>query len=112
MISQTFIKRRIANTLTRQFSTKSVLVPVAGGSEEIETISVVDILRRAGAEVTLAKVEKDWKKKESGDLKCLLSRGITIMADKALTSADVQESRYDAIVLPGGLLGSLTMAKN
>ena len=89
MISQTLIKRSIVNSMTRRFSTKTVLVPVAGGSEEIETISVVDILRRAGAEVTLAKVEKDWKKKECGDLKCLLSRGVTIMADESLTSDNV-----------------------
>lgn len=35
---------------------KTVLVPVGDGCEEIETVSVVDILRRAGAEVTLASI--------------------------------------------------------
>jgi len=33
-------------------STKRVLVPVANGSEEIEAVSIIDTLRRAGAEVT------------------------------------------------------------
>jgi len=31
---------------------KKVLVPIANGSEEIETVSIIDTLRRAGAEVT------------------------------------------------------------
>ena len=35
----------------------TVLVPVADGSEEIETVSIVDTLVRAGAAVTMASVE-------------------------------------------------------
>ena len=37
---------------------KSVLVCVANGSEDIETVCPIDILRRAGANVTVAKVLK------------------------------------------------------
>ncbi len=40
---------------------KTVLVPVGDGCEEIETISIVNILRRAGAEVTLASIMKNEK---------------------------------------------------
>ena len=53
-----------------------VLVSVCTGSEEIETVSPVDVLRRAGADVVLA---------ASGDsLLVRLSRGITIQADRLL----------------------------
>ena len=33
---------------------KTVLVPVADGSEEMEAVTIVDVLRRAGAVVTIA----------------------------------------------------------
>lgn len=35
-----------------------VLVPVGDGCEEIETVSIVDVLRRAGATVTFASINK------------------------------------------------------
>jgi 4-methyl-5(b-hydroxyethyl)-thiazole monophosphate biosynthesis len=38
---------------------KTVLVPVSNGCEEIETVSIVDVLRRAGATVTLASIEQN-----------------------------------------------------
>jgi 4-methyl-5(b-hydroxyethyl)-thiazole monophosphate biosynthesis len=51
---------------------KKVLVPIADGSEEIEAVCIIDVLRRAGAEVTVASVEKD--------LQITASRGVRIMA--------------------------------
>ena len=50
---------------------KTVLVPIATGSEEIETTCIVDTLVRAGAEVTVASVEDE--------LVCVMSRGVKIM---------------------------------
>jgi putative intracellular protease/amidase len=38
---------------------KLVLVPIANGSEEIEVVTIVDTLVRAGASVTLATVESN-----------------------------------------------------
>jgi len=74
---------------------KTVLVPLAPGFEEIETITVVDILRRAGARVTLAGTEE-------GPLKG--SRGIHVLPDDQLDN--IQEKDFDMIVLPGGQLGT------
>lgn len=45
---------------SRAFSTRNtanVLVLVSDGSEEIETVTIVDVLRRAGALVELSKVD-------------------------------------------------------
>jgi 4-methyl-5(b-hydroxyethyl)-thiazole monophosphate biosynthesis len=38
-----------------------VLVPIANGSEEIETVTIIDTLVRAGAEVILASVETNLR---------------------------------------------------
>jgi len=74
---------------------KKILVAIAPGFEEIETITIVDILRRAGARVTLgATVE--------GVLKG--SRGIKIEPDELLDT--VLEKDFDLICLPGGQPGT------
>lgn len=80
---------------------KKVLVAVAPGFEEIETVTVVDILRRAGARVTLA-----------GTVEGVLegSRGIKIEPDELLHS--VAEQDYDLIYLPGGQPGTDNLKKD
>lgn len=70
--------------------TPNVLIPVANGSEEIEVVTVVDILRRAKANVMIASVEKS--------LQILASQGTKIVADKLLPAA--AETIYDIIILP------------
>lgn len=84
-------------------TTKNVLVAVANGSEEIETVCVVDILRRATAEVCLAKVDRN----PYGQLPLtnVMSRGVKVEAD-ALLDDKLLQSSFDAIVLPGGLGGA------
>ncbi|KAK4424197.1 protein DJ-1C [Sesamum alatum] len=79
-----------------------VLVPVANGSEEIEVVTIIDILRRAKANVTVASVEKS--------LQILASSGTKIVADK--TISDAANSVYDLIVLPGGTVGSERLHKS
>ena len=84
--------------------TKQALVPVADGSEEIEAVTIIDVLRRAGILVTVASVS------ESKDLKITASRGTHIVAD-----CDIQEcagKTWDLIALPGGVLGSEHLAKS
>ncbi|MDR4506863.1 MAG: DJ-1/PfpI family protein [Candidatus Brocadiaceae bacterium] len=75
--------------------TKKVLVPIADGCEEIETACIVDVLRRADADVTVASV---------GKLQVTASRGMKLVADKLLSEC-VQHT-YDLIVLPGGMPGA------
>jgi len=81
---------------------KKVLVVMAPGFEEIETITVVDILRRAGARVTLAATV-------SGDIQG--SRGVRVLPDATLDQLSDEEI-FDLIVLPGGQPGTDNLAKN
>lgn len=74
---------------------KKVLVPIADGVEEIEAVSIIDVLRRAGADVTVASVQ---------ELQATASRGVKLVADK-LISQCVGET-YDLIALPGGMPGA------
>src|SRR5471032_460709 len=76
----------------------SVLVCLAPGSEEIEAVTAIDLLVRAGAKVTTASVAGD------GALEITCSRGVRLLADAPLV--DVADNDYDAIVLPGGLQGA------
>lgn len=74
---------------------RKVLVILAQGCEEIEAVTVIDILRRAGIEVTSAGLD---------DLPVLASRGVMLLADTTLDLAQHQD--FDMIVLPGGQPGT------
>jgi len=74
---------------------KSVLVPIANGTEEIEAVAIIDVLRRAGADVTVASVD---------DLQVTASRGVRLQADCLI--ADCRLETYDLIALPGGMPGA------
>jgi DJ-1 family protein len=72
-----------------------VCVLVADGSEELETVAVVDVLRRAGAKVYLAGV--------AGARPVKASRGVALVPDGAWDAAAADG--FDALVIPGGLGG-------
>ena len=72
-----------------------VLVPLAQGCEEIEAVTVIDILRRAGIEVLSAGLDAH---------PVCASRGVMLIPDTTLESAMQQE--FDMIVLPGGQPGT------
>lgn len=74
---------------------KKVLVLFAEGSEELEAVTIVNILRRAGISVTLAGLE-------SGALRG--SRNVMLMPDSTLD--DVLDDDFDMVVLPGGQPGT------
>ena len=85
---------------------KRALVPVAFGSEEMETVIVVDVLRRAGTRVTLAAIGGEGPNETT--VTC--SRGVRLEADARLE--DVADERWDLIALPGGMPGAQNMAKD
>lgn len=74
---------------------KKVLLFFANGTEEIEALTVADILRRAGADVTLAGV---------GGKELTGSHNIRITAD--IDAAELTSFAYDMVVVPGGLPGT------
>ncbi len=76
----------------------SALVCLAPGSEETEAVTTIDILVRAGINVTTASVAGD------GALEIICSRGVRLLADTRLV--DVADQKFDVIVLPGGIKGA------
>ncbi|HEX4896038.1 MAG TPA: DJ-1 family glyoxalase III [Solimonas sp.] len=74
----------------------NVLVPVAHGSESLETVTLVNILRRGDIRVTVASIEDG--------LQVRGTRDIPLLADARL--ADLGAQDYDAIVVPGGEAGA------
>lgn len=75
--------------------TINVLVPIADGTEEIEAVTIIDVLRRADAQVTVASV---------GPLQVTASRGVKIVADCLID--DCINQMFDLVVLPGGIPGA------
>jgi protein deglycase len=75
--------------------TQRVLVPIADGTEEMEAVVIIDVLRRAGAQVTVASV---------GPLTVTASRGVKIVADIQIDAC--RDEAFDLIVLPGGIPGA------
>jgi 4-methyl-5(b-hydroxyethyl)-thiazole monophosphate biosynthesis len=83
---------------------KKIIVVLAEGFEEVEAVTPIDYLRRAGIEVTVAALGTE--RTVTG------SRGITLCADTTL--AEILKAKggepWDGIVLPGGLPGSDNLA--
>ncbi len=74
---------------------KTALIPVADGIEEIEAVTLVDVLRRGGVQVTVASV---------GALEVTGAHAIQLKADCLI--GDCTGHAYDLIALPGGLPGA------
>lgn len=72
-----------------------VLVPLAEGCEELEAVTIIDLLRRAGIEVVTASLH-------DAPVRC--SRGTVLVADQTLEA--VQHEDFDLLALPGGLPGA------
>lgn len=76
-----------------------VLIPLANGFEEIEAINIIDVLRRAKIEVSIASLDDKMGVKGAHD--------VTILCDMQIKDVNVDE--LDMIVLPGGWGGTLAL---
>lgn len=81
--------------LNTHISMSKVLIPLAEGCEELEAVTIIDILRRAGVEVVAAGLS-------AGPVRC--SRGTVILPDRLLD--EVLHEFFDMLVLPGGMPGA------
>ena len=79
-----------------------VAICMADGCEEIEGLTVVDVLRRGGMEIDMVSI--------SGDPYVTGSHNISFCADKLIS--EVNWAEYDGIVLPGGIPGTPNLLAN
>jgi protein deglycase len=79
-----------------------VLVPLAPGCEELESVTLIDILRRGGLTVVTASLDGKPVK---------ASRGVVLVADTTLETA-MTDAGFDMVVVPGGMGGSTALAKH
>lgn len=68
-----------------------VMVPVSNGFEEIELVTIVDILRRAGIDVIITGLKGSFVEG---------SHGLRIFVDRKIS--DVNAEEFDGVVIPGG----------
>ncbi len=73
----------------------TVLVPLAQGCEELEAVTIIDLLRRAGVTVVVAGLE-------AGPV--IASRGVVLLPEVTLDA--VLDRDFEMVVLPGGLGGA------
>jgi 4-methyl-5(b-hydroxyethyl)-thiazole monophosphate biosynthesis len=76
-----------------------VVVPLAPGFEEIETMAIVDVLRRGEVEVYLAGITEP---------PIVSARGVKVIPDISIDEV----TDYDAVVLPGGNPGYMNLASD
>ena len=77
------------------------LVPLAQGCEELEAVTITDLLTRAGIDVTTAGLDNQ---------PVVASRGMKLLPDTTIDK--VVNNTYDLIVLPGGLPGADHLSGN
>lgn len=80
---------------------KKIVLFAAEGFEEIEALSVVDVLRRAGVQCDICSLKDEY---------ITGSHGITIKSDINLDNGEFR--KYDGLVLPGGMPGAENLRNN
>ncbi len=79
---------------------KKVFVVICDGFEDIETITPIDVLRRAGAELSVVSENDEVRS----------ARGLRVHSEMSLTKALELSADCDMVVLPGGLQNSQAIA--
>ncbi len=74
---------------------KKAVLLLATGFEEIEAVTICDVLRRGQIEVSMASI---------GEPSVVGAHGIQLQADSLM--AEVQGELFDAVILPGGMVGT------
>lgn len=82
---------------------KTICVHLAKGFEEIEAIAVIDVLRRAGLNVTIVSI--------TGEQVVYGSHSIPVVSDKLFEELDY-ENDVEMIVLPGGMPGAANIKEH
>ncbi len=78
-----------------------VIAMIENGTEEVECLAVVDVLRRAGADVLLV---------SASDMQIVSSHGVRLIADAVAADTDLTDC--DLLFIPGGMPGSERLGKN
>lgn len=81
---------------------RTALVVIANGSESLETVTVINVLRRAEVQVIVAAVGEA--------LSVAATRDILLLA--TVRHADIAHQHFDLIVLPGGEAGAKALAQH
>lgn len=76
-----------------------IAIFLATGFEEIEALTVVDLLRRVHVDIDMVSI--------TGEKKAIGSHGIVVETDKIINQLNFSE--YDMLVLPGGMPGTLNL---
>ena len=80
---------------------KNSVIFLANGFEEIEALTVVDVLRRADLKCDMCSIE---------EINVTGAHGITVRAD--LLISNLIEEDYDCLILPGGMPGATNLKEN
>ena len=81
---------------------KRFAICMADGCEEIEALTVVDLLRRAGIPIDMVSINAQPKVRGSHD----------IVFETDTTAAETDWSAYDGVILPGGMPGTRYLKEN
>ncbi len=89
----------------KQQNGPNVLVCITDGSEDLEAVTIIDVLRRTQTlNVTVASI--------GGKLQITASRGTKMVGDFTIEQVSKQQTKFDMICLPGGMPGATNLGND